>query len=42
MKKIKLEIEYKEEPMVGGEFEDMCNWLSKCPIPKERVKHIEK
>lgn len=42
MKKLKIEIDYEEEPMVGGEFEDLCNWLANCPINKERVNEIKK
>lgn len=39
MQKVILEIQYDNNaPLIGGEFEQLCNWLAVCPIPKEQIQ----
>ncbi len=37
MKKIKIVINYEEEPQIGGEFEKVVNWLSNFPLESEKI-----
>ena len=32
-----LQFKVKAKPIYNEELEKFCNWLSKCPIPPERV-----
>lgn len=36
-----VEVKFEIENEQKGQFEEFCDWLSQCPLSKEKIKQIK-